>query len=104
MVLGLGYPSFPQDPGHKGRDAAPADDGHGRDALAKDGAEEDDEDDDGADVLQDDGRVGDEGPEIVRLEPRVALQVLEKSSLIGVVVRVYRVEILLALSRIFAID
>lgn len=37
-------------------------------------------------MLQDDGRVGDEGPEVVGLEARVALEVLEKGGLVRVVV------------------
>lgn len=39
-------------------------------------------------MLQDDGRVGDEGPKVVGLETRVALQVLEKRGLVCVVVGV----------------
>jgi hypothetical protein len=38
-------------------------------------------------VLQDHGGVGDERPEIVGLETRVSLQVLEKRRLVGVIVR-----------------
>jgi hypothetical protein len=37
-------------------------------------------------VLQDDGRVGDEGPEVVGLKARIALEVLEKGGSVGVVV------------------
>lgn len=39
-------------------------------------------------MLEDNGRVGDEGPEVVRLQARVALEVLEKGCLVGVIVRV----------------
>lgn len=40
-------------------------------------------------MLQDDGRIGNEGPKVVRLEAWVALQIFEKCGLISVVVRVY---------------
>jgi len=46
-----------------------------------------DEDDDGADLLDDDRGVGDERPEVVRLQARVALEVVEKGLFVGVVVR-----------------
>ncbi len=39
-------------------------------------------------MLDDDGRVGDERPELVRLESRIALQVVEECRLIGVIVRI----------------
>lgn len=37
-------------------------------------------------MLEYDGRVGDERPEVVRLETGISLEVLEKSGLIGVVI------------------
>lgn len=54
----------------------------------EDAHEADDEEDDGAHVLQNHRRVGHQRPEVVGLEPRVSLQVLEKRSLIGIVVRI----------------
>ena len=55
-------------------------------AFLEDGDEADDEDDDGAHLLDDDGGVGDEGPEVVGLEARVALELFEKGGLVSVVV------------------
>jgi hypothetical protein len=40
-------------------------------------------------VLDDNGRVGHEGPKLVGLQARVALEVVEERLLIGVVVRNY---------------
>jgi hypothetical protein len=39
-------------------------------------------------VLYDDGRIGDQGPEVVGPNTRVALEVFEKGSLVGVVIGV----------------
>lgn len=86
LVLLLGYPALPEDPADKGGEAAPADDRHGRHALVVYAHEADDEDGHGADVLEDDGGVGDERPKVVRLQAGVALEVFEKRCLVGVVV------------------
>jgi hypothetical protein len=51
--------------------------------------EADDEDYDGADVLDYDCRVCDERPEIVRLEAGIALEMFEEGILIGVIIWVY---------------
>ena len=51
-----------------------------------DGLEADDEDGDGADVLQYDGGVGDEGPEVVWFEAGVSLEIFEKGCLVCVIV------------------
>ncbi len=58
-------PEIPHHPSHHRPDAAPAHHRHGRDPLLEDADEAADEDDDRADVLHDDGRVRDEGPEFV---------------------------------------
>jgi hypothetical protein len=42
-------------------------------------------------VLEDDGRIGYQRPEIVRFEARVSLQILKKGGLIRVIVRIYSV-------------
>ena len=39
-------------------------------------------------MLEDDGGVGNEGPEVVRLETGVTLEVLEECDLVGVIVRI----------------
>lgn len=41
-------------------------------------------------MLYNDGRVGDEGPEIVGLHSRVALEIFKECRLISVVVGIYR--------------
>jgi hypothetical protein len=51
--------------------------------------EADDEDYDAADVLDYDGGVYDEGPEIVGLEARIALEVFEEGVLVSVVIWIY---------------
>lgn len=51
--------------------------------------EADDEYYDRTDMLHYDCRVGDEGPEIVGLEARIALEMLEKGFLIGVIIGIY---------------
>jgi hypothetical protein len=55
----------------------------------KDADEANDEYDDRADLLEDDGSVGDEGPEFVGLKTGISLEVLEKRRLVRIVVRVY---------------
>ena len=39
-------------------------------------------------MLHDDGRVGDEGPKVIRSHARVSLEVLEEGRLVGVIVGV----------------
>lgn len=56
--------------------------------LLKNTDEADNEDYDGADVLDDDRRVRNERPEVIRLESRIALKVFEEGILIRVVVRI----------------
>jgi hypothetical protein len=58
------------------------------DPLLEDADEGHDEKDDGADMLNDHSRVRHERPEEVRLEAGIALQLLEKRRLIGVVIRI----------------
>lgn len=57
----------------------------------KDADEAADENDDRADVLDNHRGVGNQGPEVVRLEAGVALQVIEEGFFVGVVVRIYTV-------------
>jgi hypothetical protein len=49
----------------------------------------DDEDYDGADVLDYDCRVGDKRPEVVGLETGISLEVFEEGFLIGIIIRVF---------------
>ncbi|TPX10623.1 uncharacterized protein E0L32_008357, partial [Thyridium curvatum] len=88
VVRLLHHPPVPEEPAEEGREAAEPHHGDGAHALLEDADEAHDEDDDGADVLHDDGEVGDQGPELVRLQARVPLQVLEKGGLVCVVVRI----------------
>ena len=89
LVLALlADPPVPDGPAEKGGKAAPTHDGDGRHALGEDADEADDEDGDGAHLLDDDGGVGHERPELVGLQARVALQAVEESGLVRVVVRV----------------
>lgn len=85
----LGYPPVAKQPAEESGEAAPADNGHGAHALLEYADEADDEDDDGTDVLHDDGGVGDQGPELVGLKARVELELLEEGRLVGVVVGVW---------------
>jgi len=55
----LGDPVVPYQPADKGSEAAPPDNGDRADPLLEDADEADDEDNDRADVLDDDGSVGD---------------------------------------------
>lgn len=87
-VFGVCDPPLPDEPAEEGEDRAVADECDVGNALLNDSDESNDEDYDGADMLDDDGRVGDERPEIVGLEARVSLKLLEESGLIGVVVGV----------------
>ena len=48
--------------------------------------ETDDKYDDGADVLDDHCRVCNEGPEVIRLQTRVSLELFQKGILIGVII------------------
>ena len=73
ILLFLADPPVPDQPTEKSRKAAPADDGDGRHALLEYADETGDEDGDGAHLLQYDGGVGDQGPELVGLEAGVAL-------------------------------
>jgi hypothetical protein len=84
----LSDPPIPQEPAEERREAAPSHDGNGADALLEDPNETDHEYDDGADVLDDDGGIGDQRPKFVGLQARVPLQVLEEGGLIGIVIRV----------------
>ena len=88
LLLLLPDPAIPERPAQHGAGAGDADDRDGRDALLVDGDEAADEDEHGADVLDDDGGVGDERPELVGLEARVALEVVEEGGFVGVVVGV----------------
>jgi hypothetical protein len=47
-----------------------------------------------ADMLYNDGRICDQGPEVVRLEPGVALEVLEEGPLVGIIVRICTVHLI----------
>jgi hypothetical protein len=51
-------PPIPEHPADKRSEAAPANNGHGADSFLEDANEADDEYDDGADVLDNHGRVG----------------------------------------------
>ena len=84
----LGSPPLPQQPAEEGEGGAVADDGQVADTLSEDSDEGDDEDDDGANLLDNDGSVGDEGPKCVWLEAGIALELLEEGGLVGVVVGV----------------
>lgn len=54
----------------------------------------DDEDDYRAHMLQNHCRIGNERPEIVGFEAGVTLEIFEEGGLIGVVIRVYRLNVL----------
>jgi len=58
------------------------------DLFLKDAYKGDDEEDDGADVLDNDGCVCHEWPEEVRLEAWISLQLLEEGCLVSVVIRI----------------
>ena len=81
-------PRHPYHPAEEGAETAASGDRQALDALLQDEAEAGREDDDGTDLLHDDGGVGKQGPELVRLEPWVTLEALEKGGTIGVVVAV----------------
>ena len=69
----LPNPPVPEQPAEKSREATPSYDPDGADTLLEDAYEADNEDDDRADMLHDDGGIGDERPEVVGLNPWVAL-------------------------------
>lgn len=96
----LPHPPIPEQPADEGREAAQPHHGHGADAFSENADEADDKDDDGADVLDDDGGIGNQRPEIIWLETRVALEVLEEGRLVGVVVWVCRYRQLVRIVRV----
>lgn len=55
----------------------------------EDANEADDEDYDGADVLDYDCGVGDKRPEVVGLETGISLEMFEEGFLIGIIIRVF---------------
>ena len=79
-------PTIPQQPPKHRADGPKANDGDGRNALADDAAEAAHEDDHGADLLHDDGGVGDEGPEFVGPEARIPLEGIEEGFAVCVVI------------------
>ena len=89
----VGNPSIPEEPAQHRRHASPADDGDGRDSVLEDADETADKDGDGSDVLDDHGRVGNKRPELVGLESRVPLQMIKERRGVGVVVRIYSVDV-----------
>lgn len=82
----LANPPIPQEPADGSCNAAPANNSHWTHALLVDAYKAYHEYDDGTDVLDNDGRVSDEGPEVVGFQARIALEVLEECRLVGVVV------------------
>lgn len=82
----LSHPPIPEKPAHRGSNTAPANDGHGTYALLMNADEAYHEDDDSAHMLDNDGRVGDQGPEVVGFQARIALEVLEEGGLVSVVI------------------
>jgi hypothetical protein len=56
----------------------------------------DDEDYYGAHMLQNHCRIGNERPEIVGFEAGIALEIFEEGRLISIVIRVYRLNVLVA--------
>ena len=77
----------PQNPGQYCAQAGPPDYGDRRHPAVDDGYEAAAKDDDGCKMLHDDGSIGHERPELIRLQPGVSLQVVQKRSLISIVVR-----------------
>lgn len=87
VLLGLlAYPPIPQNPANRRGDAAPTHDGYWADALLVDAHKAHDEYDDSADMLDDDRRISDQRPEVVRFQSRISLKVLQEGGLVGVVV------------------
>ena len=84
------YPPVPKQPSQHRRHASPSCHGHKIDPFLKYTNKTEDEDDDGAHLLDDDCRIGDERPEVVGLDPWVALETLEKRGLVGIVVWIYQ--------------
>jgi hypothetical protein len=81
-------PAIPQNPAEDRTDATPSDDCDGRDALLENTNEADDKYNNGADMLDYNSRVRNQRPEVVRLKPRIPLEMFEKGILIGIIVRV----------------
>lgn len=86
------HPPIPQEPAYRRRNGTPADDGHGAQPPLVDAYKADDKYADRADMLYNDGRVCDEGPEVVRFKSGVALEVFKEGPLIGVIVRICAVD------------
>lgn len=84
----LANPKVPYQPADRGSEAAPSNYRHGAGALLEDAHKADDEYNDGANMLDDDGRIGDQRPEVIWLDTGVALEVLQECRLVGVVVGV----------------
>lgn len=59
----------------------------------EDGDEADDEDNDTADMLEDDSRVGNEGPKVVWFKSGISLEVFEKRRLICIIIGICDVSI-----------
>lgn len=80
------YPPIPEEPANRGGNTAPANDSHRTDALLMNADEAYHEDYDSAYMLDNDGRVGDQRPEVVGFQARIALEVLEEGGLVSVII------------------
>ena len=88
IPLLLPHPSIPHQPRNYGGGGGAPGDCDGRNALLVYSDKTADEDCDGADLLDDDGGVCDEGPEVVGLQAGIALEVFEEGGVVGVVIRI----------------
>ena len=84
----LRNPEIPKNPSQNSACSAPRNDRNWRDALLKDANEAADEEGDGTDVLNYNRRIRHKRPEIVRLQPRITLEVGQKCWWIGIIVRI----------------
>lgn len=87
--LFLSDPSVPHDPSQDSAYCSCPDNRDGRDSFLEYADEAHDEDYDRADLLNDDRRISDQRPEIVRLQSRISLEMLKECLLVGIVVRIY---------------
>jgi hypothetical protein len=69
----LAYPVITSDPSQDGAEGSPAHDRYRRYTFFLNADKAANEDDDGTDVLYDDSRVRDKGPEVIGSKARIAL-------------------------------
>lgn len=82
----LAVPVVTQCSGQNCTQRSAADHEYGRQSPLEDRNKAAEEYDDRGEVLDNDSRIGDEGPEFVRTEPGISLQLIKKCVLVGIVV------------------